>query len=301
MKFSIVIPTYSRENDLIECISSIISQTLFPSEIVIVDDDDLGRDFLEMVREKIETKNINFVYYKKDHAQESIGSSASRNKGIDLAKEKIVFIFDDDVILDSNFLEEIMKLWEKNINDSFLLGISGIAKNYRKKNFFENIYNKFFKLTSAFSWDITDVAFQVWDTSIASPQKGYYMSGYCCSYRKDSLNYVGNFNEIGKGRTANEDIDFCLRAKNKDYHFIINPHAKVFHKRSKIARENFFVTGFKESYNRKIIFQNNCTKSFRNYVWFFWSNLGWILRQLLTGKFRMAAGMIVGILTLIKE
>lgn len=40
MKLSIVIPTYNREKDLIECIKSIAQQTLIPQEVIIVDQSD---------------------------------------------------------------------------------------------------------------------------------------------------------------------------------------------------------------------------------------------------------------------
>jgi len=46
MQFSVIIPTYNREKDLDECLNSILKQTLFPSEIIIIDDGNLIKNFL---------------------------------------------------------------------------------------------------------------------------------------------------------------------------------------------------------------------------------------------------------------
>ena len=64
------------------------------------------------------------------------------------------------------------------------------------------------------------------------------------------------FSNFSGGRTALEDVDFCLRAKNKGYHFIIEPKAELYHYPSVVSRESQFLMGYKESFNRKIIFKN---------------------------------------------
>lgn len=294
MEFSIVVPTYNREKDLKECIKSIIVQSCLPSEVIIIDDGNLHKNFIENTGKKLESKEINLVYYEKDHLSEPRGSNESRNIGIEIAKEDIVFIFDDDTVLTEDFLSEIMNTWDKNKNDNKLVGVSGIAENYRKKDFLEKTYNKFFGLSSRFAWDVNNVAFQVWDMSIKNTQKGYYMCGFCCSYRKDIAKNI-KFTIFKGGRGGNVDPDFSLKAKNKGYYFLINPKAKVIHNRSPISREKSFVTGFKESSNRKISFENNCEKTFKNYIWFYWANTGWILRQLFSGKFMSGIGMIKGL------
>lgn len=233
---------------------------------------------------------------KKIIQKRNCGLAESKNIGLRLAKNNILFILDDDLVLDEDFFEKIMKVWEENKNDKNLIGVGGIIKNNRKKGRIEKFYNKIFGLESAWKWDITPVGFQVWDEGIREKEKGYYAHGGVCSYNKNLAQKLG-FVTFSGGRTALEDIDFCLRAKNKGYYFIIEPEAKVFHKQSSVGREKDFLIGFKESYNRKIIFKDNCQKSFKNYLWFFWANIGWILRQLLAIHSSRFFGMIKGIIT----
>jgi len=78
------------------------------------------------------------------------------------------------------------------------------------------------------------------------------------------------------------------------YFFIIEPEAKVIHNISNINRENKYLMGIKESYNRKIIFKNNCEQSLKSYLYFYWAFFGWLLRQFIAGNIIKALGMIKG-------
>jgi GT2 family glycosyltransferase len=300
MDFSVIVATYKREEELRKCIDSIFNQKFPPSELLIVDDGELAKDFISEVEGGTEGKKIRFAYYKKDHTKERRGLSESKNIAVNLVNNEVFFILDDDLVLDNDFFEKIMKVWQDN-EDNNLIGVGGIIKNNRKKSKLEKIYNKIFGLTSSkHKWDINNVGVQVWDEGINKREKGYYAHGGVCSYRKTLVEKLGGFSVFSGGRTALEDIDFCLRTKNKGYYFIVEPKAKVFHNHKSVKQESQFLMGFKESYNRKIIFKNNCQKTFKNYLWFYWANIGWILRQFLAGNFRKGLGMIKGLFSSIK-
>jgi len=293
MNFSVVILTYNREKGLRDCLTSILKQTLLPFEVLIIDDGDLPMEFLRETKKGFDDKKIKFIYYKKNHKEERRGLSESKNIALNLINNDIFFILDDDLIIDYNFFEKITRDWKSN-DDPNLIGIGGIIKNNRKKRNLEEIYNKIFGLTSKYKWDINNIGFQVWDEEIIKKEKGYYAHGGVCSYKKSLIKKIGNFSVFDGGRTALEDVDFCLRAKNKGYYLIIEPKAGVTHNHKSLKRESSFLMGVKEGHNRKIIFQNNCKKNFRNYTWFCWANTGWILRQFLTGNFLKGFGMMGG-------
>lgn len=294
MKFSVVIPTYKREEDLQKCISSILGQEVFPFEVIIIDDDNLPEKIIEKIKKSFKEKGVNFIYYKKNHQKERRGISESKNIGIKTSSCEIVCVIDDDIVFDKGGFLEIINIWKNEKSDK-LIGVGGIGKNYRKKSSLEKTYNNLFKLTSQYSWDVTSVGFQVWDDHIEETQKGYYMHGFISSFRRSSVLTLGGFNPFKGGRTANEDVEFCLRAKNKGYYFKITPDVKVIHNKSKQAREKSFLIGLKEGYTRKIIFKENSPKTLKHYLWFLWSNAGWTLRQFLIGNFKMGIGMVVGV------
>ncbi len=299
MNFSVVIPTYNRRNDLEKLLKYILKQHIFPKEIIIVDDGDLGNIFISKIENILRNKGVKIIYYKKDHRKEPRGAGFSRNIGMDIAKKDIVFILDDDLVLEDNFFGYIMNIWGENKSDR-LLGVGGVTKNSRKNTIFEKFYYYLFGMSSKHSWDITEVGFQVWDEFIKEEEKGYYVIGGVCAYNKKLARNL-TFKALSTGQTYLEDVDFCLRAKKKGLHFIIEPKAKVIHNLSKIARDKSYFSAFKASHNRKIIFQNEIKKTTLNYVWFYWSCFGWSLRQLLTGHFVKFLGEMVGYLIPLKN
>lgn len=294
MNFSVIIPTYNREKDLEKCIDSIVKQNVSPKEVLVIDDGNLNQEYVDNLKMIVERVGTNFVYHKKNHAKEPRGSCESRNLGLKLAKNEIVFILDDDIVLDDFFFEEIIKVWEEN-KDKNLMGVGGFIKNIRHQGKLERIYNKIFCLTSKYKWDVNEIGFQVWDQDMKQRERGYYTNGGLCSFNRE-LALLVNFIAFGGGRNS-EDIDFCLRAKNKGYYFIMEPKAKAFHKQSVIGREKESLIGFKESYNRKIIFRDNCAKTIKNNLWFLWSTIGWIFRQFLVGHFARGLGLLKGFFT----
>jgi len=153
MNFSVIIPTYDRENALTACIDSICHQTLCPKEVVIIDDGALSQKFISDIKEKLASLDIELNYYRKDHSKHPKGSAESRNVGMDLANYEILFILDDDLILDPDFFEQIMIAWQEEKNER-LIGVGGAIKNNRRKGRLERCYNKIFGLTSRHTWDV---------------------------------------------------------------------------------------------------------------------------------------------------
>ena len=294
LNFSAILPTYNREKELAKLLETILKQTVKPNEVIIIDDGNLPAEFVQKQKEIFEQKRIEFIYYKKDHSKERRGSAESRNIGLKLAKNEILFILDDDLELEENFFEEIIKIWEENKSNEKLIGVGGWIKNQRRQNILEKIYHKIFGLSSKIAWDVNDVGFQVWDTKIKGAIKCYYFHGGVASYRGSLVKQLGGFETFFGGRTALEDVELALKAKKTGFYFIINPKAKCIHKESKISKENDFLVGFKESQNRKIIFKRHCPQDFFHKIWFFWASFGWTLRQFLVGNFKKGLGMIFG-------
>lgn len=296
MKFSVVIPTYNREEDLKKCLNSILHQTVLPSEIIIIDDGNLLEIFIQNWEINFSHKKINFIYYKKNHKIERRGLSESKNKALDLVKNELFFILDDDTFLENYFFETIIQIWETKAGDNCLIGVGGIIKNHRKKFILEKYFYIFFGIYSKYSWDVNKVCFQIWDEDIKEQSFGYYAHGGVCSYNLDKVKKL-KFSTFSGGRTALEDVDFCIRAKKMGYHFVIEPKAQLYHYPSLISREGKFLMGYKEGCNRKIIFKSIYEKpNIFLWFWFFWANLGWTLRQFLVGNFGKGLGMTKGFL-----
>lgn len=119
MKFSIIIPTYNRKQQLINCINSIINTT-YPKnnfEVIIVNDN--STDDTEEYLKKITQRNIS--YYNNIGK----GPALARNLGAKMAKGMYLIFIDDDCTIDDNYLWLI----DRKTNDFFFSLAGGIIKN----------------------------------------------------------------------------------------------------------------------------------------------------------------------------
>ena len=96
---SIIIPIYNAEKHLAQCLNSIIKQTYYNLEIILINDgstDDSGK-----ICDEIALKDKRIVVIHKINE----GISSARNKGLDIAKGEYIAFSDDDDIVDYNMIE----------------------------------------------------------------------------------------------------------------------------------------------------------------------------------------------------
>jgi glycosyltransferase involved in cell wall biosynthesis len=281
--------------DLLACMGSVVTQSELPAEILIVDDGELDAPTLSILQTMVkDARGPVFRYYKKDHRHEPRGLSESKNIGLSLVKHPICFIFDDDVVLHTDFIRATMAVWQKKDNEH-LLAVGGIISNNRRKSYWESFYNKLFCISSSYTWDVSATGYQVWDDYISVVTKGFYTHGGACSV------HVGRsrqfpFRPFRGGRTALEDVTFYATAKQAGFHVYIEPEAKLVHNHTLAAREGQFKEGLKEGANRVYIMRLYGPSGFGFQVRKVWATCGWILRQFLVGHLGKACGMIYGIL-----
>ena len=109
MKFSIIVPTYNREEYISKCIESVLNQTYDNFELIIVDDG--STDNTESIVKSYDDKRIR--YYKN----KNYGIGYSRNFGTDKAKGDYIIYLDSDDYLDISALDNALV----DINDSDIL------------------------------------------------------------------------------------------------------------------------------------------------------------------------------------
>lgn len=105
-QISVVIPLYNKEAEIERALKSVISQSLTPHEIIVVDDGSTDAS-AQIVREVIESHpehNIRLV------SQENRGVSAARNRGIEEATGEYVAFLDGDDYYLSGYIAEVCRL-----------------------------------------------------------------------------------------------------------------------------------------------------------------------------------------------
>jgi GT2 family glycosyltransferase len=281
------IPTKDRFDDLKKCMKSVIAQTSLPVEIIIIDDGNLTAGQMQDCR-KITEPKVTCVYAKKD--QPSL--SASKNMIAQLAKGELVLIIDDDVVLENDYVENIIKVFTED-SESRIAAACGMILNLRKKSLLERIWRIMFLLDSGIPGDITSTMFESKITGIQDMCHVKWLSGCNAMFRKDIL-LKFPFEEFCGGRNALEDIEQALRIRGCGFELVAMPNAKVHHYLSLRGREFPSTTGFKHAYNRCIIFSKYGRKGF-NRILFIWSFFGYIVGLISRGRFALAKGNIDGL------
>lgn len=130
---SVIIPVYNTEEYLEEAVQSIINQTLEEIEIIIINDGstDNSLQIIEILAKK--DKRISF------YSQENKGLSATRNRGIELAKGAYIYFMDSDDLLDKNALLSCYQICSQKLLD-FVFFDAEIIHNISKSLSFD--YNK---------------------------------------------------------------------------------------------------------------------------------------------------------------
>ncbi len=136
-KITVIIPVYNTERYLVECLESIINQTLRDINIICINDGSTD-DSLKILED----------HAKKDSritlvTQENNGLSATRNRGLELVETPYVYFMDSDDILELNALEYLCK--EMELNKLDILYFDGVAayENDEVKKMFPEYYTTY--------------------------------------------------------------------------------------------------------------------------------------------------------------
>ncbi|MCX5815360.1 MAG: glycosyltransferase [Proteobacteria bacterium] len=277
---SVVIATRNRTEELAECLKSIHLQTIPPDEIIVVDSSDKRSKLYENCNptEKIPIKYIHTL---------DRSSARQRNKGIDVCIGDIIFFFDDDIILDKDFIANSLKVYEDD--KSGVIGcVQGVDLNVTKSFLSGKRRLLFYRL---FMLDRNDSLARLLPSGMtvhldyASPEirhsskiiRVYCAPGGITSYRREALEEF-RFDENYNGYSHGEDVELSHRVSQK-YEMYFTPEAKLFHNQppSKIA---WYRT---EAYIRSAIsaqvyiFRKLFKKNPLNYIAILWSWFGLLI------------------------
>jgi len=205
IKFSVVIPTRNRETALKNLLSRIISQTLSPTEIIIVDSSDKKQSEYENF-----ANSIAYVYtdIKSAAMQRNIGMA---KVGADIS---VLIFLDDDTNPEPRYFEDIIN----TLLTCNAIGVSGLAINPEKKirlkpNGFLGFLRRIFFLDSNRDGKllISGVGIPVREKNIGIVEVEWLIG--CSGWDFQKIKKL-KFEEDFIGHSLGEDIIFSLRARN---------------------------------------------------------------------------------------
>jgi len=211
MHLTIQIVNYNSRKNLRDCLGSV--QKNFPDyknlQIIIINNDkerleDIQRDFGVELIEK----------------NENIGFGRAQNLGLRAAKGEFVFFLNPDTELFPLTIEKILEVF--SIDEK--VGIVGPI-HLKEKNILDESCFGFLRTPLSIIGSKILQKKQSLPTNIFETD---WVSGGAMMARKELLLEIGGFDE--NYFMYFEDVDLCLRAKEKGWKIMVHPEAKIFHK-----------------------------------------------------------------------
>lgn len=281
MQVSVIIPTYNRVDDLSACLESISRQTGLPKEVIIVDDSDTSgvQHYIESLQDEFTNIGVPLRYIRN-----SAGKSLTiaRNVGIQNAKSDIILFLDDDVVLETYYIKELLSIY---VQIPSAMGVQGLITHLPKTNSIVSLLNKFFYL--GHNEELRGRVLSSTSCTYPSVPEGYHspvpcewLSGCNQSYRKEVFLTL-QFDENLKKYSYKEDVDLSYRVfKSWPRSLYLAPAAKCVHnvstagrlpKKARIEMEEVYTLYF---------FYKNIDQKFRNKCIYVWSRTGCLVKNI---------------------
>jgi len=206
MYFSVVVPTFSRTDEVSELLTSLTEQEDKDFEVIISDgslDDSVGK-----VIPAFEDRLSLIYLYKK-----GLGISESRNLGVENASGDFVVFFDSDCVIPPRYFIEVKKFLHHHPLDAY--GGPDKAGDY------------FNSKQKAISYAMTSF-FTTGGIRGRKSHVGHYQPrSFNMGIKREVFNELKGFS----GLKVSEDIDLSIRLKKLGYESGLIENAYVYHKR----------------------------------------------------------------------
>ncbi len=236
LQVSIIIPTKGRPNALAEVVSSIAGQSVLPRELVIVDqsDDDEGRHRVDdalhaKLNSKTTTISVNYI-----HDPTIPGAATARNRALAAADGNIWLFLDDDVVLEPEFIEELLRTYQGHPQVS---GVSGIITNYPRPRWPFFLWSSIF-MRGPFADERQLIYWNAEGLKDSPPLDTQRFGCGLMSFRADvlrGLSFDENLDAQLKGVSDGEDVDLCERLP-QGTKLLIAPRARLAHYHNSVGR-----------------------------------------------------------------
>ncbi len=224
MKLSAVLPTKNRARLLAETVHALVTQTVVPDEIIVVDQSatDEGR---RLVRELVAAmRQRPALVYLWDRA--ITGAAAARNAGLDLARGEIVIFIDDDVVPAADVIERLLQHYARSPE---LSAIAPVITNYPAPTRVQQLACAAF-CRGPFR-DERQPVYWRWREHAGALVPVRMFTGAMMSFRRAALDGL-RFDARYRAASVGEDIDLCWSLGARGGRLAIATDAHIVHNKA---------------------------------------------------------------------
>jgi glucosyl-dolichyl phosphate glucuronosyltransferase len=293
---AVVIPTKNRAADLQRTVKSLLGQSVLPNQLIIVDQSATDESRQAVTKQfgqaSSEVRDTMELSYTLDPTIP--GGAIARNRAMDQAKGEIWLFLDDDVILEPDFLQELLAVYLRYPQAT---GVSGVVINYRLPTLGFRLWNLVFA-RGPFHDDRQPIYWRANQLGLSDPIRVTRLGAGLMSFRSEAIRKL-RFDENLRGVSDGEDVDFCNRL-GPDAVLMIAPRARLVHNQSQSGREqNHWLR--RRARAEHYLYRRNWDVGIKNRLCFYWLNVGYALIAALACLRREALGPWRSLLAGIRE
>lgn len=287
---SVVVATFSRPRDLSVTLTSLLTQSILPMEVLVVDDspDSKTHEVVSALAPRFQSESIELKYIKNTRER---GLTIARNIGASLSRGNVILFVDDDVALDKEYLNELLVVYRANRN---AIGVQGLwSGNIRLTARFKilNALNIIFLLPCFENGKCRILRSFVpsYPINLNHTIACEWLSGCNQSYLRTVFNEF-KFDENVRRYSYGEDIDFSYRLHKKyPDSLFITPNAVLVHKSSPSSRTPNKNLSYIRAIYWEYFFRKNMPQTNLNRLMFRWSSIGVMITSALASFIRWMA------------
>lgn len=227
---SVIVCTRDRSDLLARCLDSLLEME-YPSFEIIVVDNAPQTQATEMLIRSYHSKFPAMRYAREDRP----GLSWARNCGIQYASGEFVAFTDDDVVVDTHWLTEIVRGFGNSEEIAAVTGLTIPAElNTPSQHWFE----QFSSFNNGFSRVTHNLTIQRLPHPLYPFSAARFGTGVNMAFRRPILVKLGGFNTnlgVGTPTCGGEDVELYLRVIEGGFTLVYEPNALIRH----FHRDNF--------------------------------------------------------------
>lgn len=222
----VIVCVHNALPDVERCLESILSHTLPPYHLILVDDGS-AEDTREYLESFCAGQPITLIRHDV-----AMGYTKAANRGMNAAKSDYILLLNSDTVVPSCWLDRLIKC----ANVDSRIGMVGPLSNTAS-------WQSVPQVSSASGdwednplpqgWSVNRYANEVARVSPRIYPRVGFLNGFCLLIKRTLIDDIGYFDEDTFARGYGEENDYCLRATDKGWHLAVADDCYVFHAQSK--------------------------------------------------------------------
>ncbi len=247
MKVSVNLVTWNGEKYLPYCLDSIAKQTFRDFSLLILDNGSIDGTAEFLKNYKLQITNYKIIFNDKN-----VGFATGHNQALGLTNSEYVLILNQDIILEPNFLEVVVKFMDEHREVGAVTGklLQWNFEKNQKTNIIDSCGLKIFKNHRVVELGAGEVDNKRWNF----PQEVFGVSGAASTYRRKTLEDAAIDGEFFDEDffSYKEDVDLAYRLRLFGWQAWFLPEAKAYHDRTAWAPGESSMAVAKQRKNKSV-------------------------------------------------